>query len=458
MIKAESEILKENEQMGKSTLHSEESCSYSGNAYSTLTSKLKNAFMNSWALSWISGTEDAPGPWLVYISPTNVCNQNCRTCALKEHNVRKNGFMEESLFKSIVDQLFQETQRVYLMKQGEPLLHPKICDFAEYLKDKRPDIEIAMHTNGTRLNKEKARRLAKCLDFVTCSIHTIREERYQKIHRGRYTFKEAVNNFAYFVEKCQENKRPVKLFVDYVRQIENQDEEDSEVFETFNRLLPGVNVGIHNVFSYQNTIEEGCTKASMHINENDLPRCFFPWTALSICHDGKISYCLTEPIEKVCFGDVREQTLKSIWNNQHFRTFRKHSKDRNYNALKCKEILCLHCSWLWSMDRLHHKFVFERDATFNRDLIEQAKSNSDGSNHLCKAYAYFLEGKVDLAETEAMVSYRADNGTREDIKPFLDVIKQYRALWEKRNIWTETCTTAKEKYEEFNKVNYRSSI
>jgi MoaA/NifB/PqqE/SkfB family radical SAM enzyme len=416
--------------------------------------KLKRAVSNSWTVSWIKGDEIAPHPWLAYINPTNVCNQNCRTCALRTHGIKKKGYMDDGLFKSIVDQLFPEVQRVYLMKQGEPLLHPKITRFAQYLKEKRPDIEIAMHTNASMLTREKADALSTCMDFLTISIHTARRERYKTIHGGKTSFDQVIANFSYFVEKCHAGGRHVKLYLDYVRQRENQDESESEIIETFKKLLPDVNIGIHNVFSFQNTIDEGKTTAHTLLSERDMPICFFPWVALCVCHDGNISYCITEPIEEASLGDAKNQSLKDIWNGHAFQLFRRKIREGRLSSLKGDKMLCRECSWLWSLERIHHHLVLERDEIANRHLIGQVDFENPDVHPLSRAYALFLKGKIDLAETEALRCKVSGSDEAEEMDYLLDLIYGYRALWKNRELWRKTCTKVGEKYEEFNNVIY----
>jgi len=54
---------------------------------------LQEKVKNSWTNTWVKGSEIAPNPWLVYISPTNVCNQSCAVCALRDHNVKTQKFV-----------------------------------------------------------------------------------------------------------------------------------------------------------------------------------------------------------------------------------------------------------------------------------------------------------------------------------------------------------------------------
>ncbi len=410
---------------------------------------LQERVRNSWTNTWVKGSEIAPNPWLVYISPTNVCNQSCAVCALRDHNVKSNGFMTEKLFKSIVDQLFPETQRVYLMKQGEPLLHPKICDFAEYLKSKRPDIEIAIHTNATMLTKEVSDRLVKTVDFLTFSIHTIREENYQNVHGGNFHLKDVIENCQYFLKKRSESQRNIKVYVDYVKQNRNKDETSEEIIKTFNQLFPDTNIGIHNVFSFQNAIEEGVTVSTKKIDEKLLPRCIFPWIALTILHDGEIGYCITEPREKVSLGNVQENSLKEIWNNDNFKEFRLNMKNGDYSALHKKEILCRDCSWLWSMEKIHKHLIIDRDKIHNNEIITKLENSKD---QIVLSYIDLLKGNFSDAKNRMNEIDTQNN--ENDVKFIANYIDDYHKMWENHDVWEQICKMNNEDYEKFNEVEY----
>ena len=72
----------------------------------------------------------------------------------RKEQVRKKGYMDFELFKSIVDEMAPWVQATTLHIWGEPLMHPKMFDMIEYCRDKGLRSEIS--TNATLLNEERA--------------------------------------------------------------------------------------------------------------------------------------------------------------------------------------------------------------------------------------------------------------------------------------------------------------
>ena len=110
--------------------------------------------------TWAEGeTELSNGPWLVYISPTNLCNNRCRVCAREKAMRREQSIMKMDTFRKIVDELPQSVRKVYLMKQGEPFINRNQEEFVLYLREKRPDIHISFHTNGILATESRVRKI-----------------------------------------------------------------------------------------------------------------------------------------------------------------------------------------------------------------------------------------------------------------------------------------------------------
>ncbi|MBQ6841363.1 MAG: radical SAM protein [Bacilli bacterium] len=79
----------------------------------------------------------------VYIEITNNCNLDCTFC-IKNH--RKQKFMTEEEFRSILDKLKGHTKYLYFHLLGEPLLHPKLINFINLANANGFQVNIT--TNG----------------------------------------------------------------------------------------------------------------------------------------------------------------------------------------------------------------------------------------------------------------------------------------------------------------------
>ncbi len=89
----------------------------------------------------------------VYLELTNTCNLRCDFCPSRVSK-RKKQFMEFDLFKTAVDEIERKsiTRLIGFHILGEPLLHPRLLDAVEYVKNK--GLKAAITTNGSLLSSK----------------------------------------------------------------------------------------------------------------------------------------------------------------------------------------------------------------------------------------------------------------------------------------------------------------
>ncbi len=113
------------------------------------------------------------------VETTNACNLRCPVCPTHSFMKRKKGFMEISLFKSIIDELkpFNMKPRISMNFAGEPLLHKDIAEFVNYAANRGHRTFIS--TNATMLTKQLSGELINaglnkihlCIDGITRQSH-----------------------------------------------------------------------------------------------------------------------------------------------------------------------------------------------------------------------------------------------------------------------------------------------
>lgn len=307
---------------------------------------------NSAIKAWAEGrTELSKGPWLVYINPTNLCNNRCRVCAREKAMRKDRSVMKMDIFRKIVDELPQSVRKAYLMKQGEPFINRNLEEFVLYLREKRPNIHISFHTNGVLAIESRVRVIMPYINSLGVSISATDAETYRRVHH--------TNNFEIVISNLKsmgklrmqmgKNERP-HVFVDYVYQEANKHEKEEEVVNFFKRNCPGISsVDFHWAFNFQGEIEEANMEIYDKVDPSLFPRCVFPWGAMTFCHDGKISYCFVEPRENKFLGDITRQGLMEIWNGKEYQMFRKFISEGRFHELEENGFYCRKCTWLWSM-------------------------------------------------------------------------------------------------------------
>jgi len=293
-------------------------------------------------------------PFFLLIHLTLACNLRCDNCyqlndefysSLKNFNIKPDDF----------EKILKET-KVFLIKPrihffgGEPLLNPYFVELLN-LADKY-GFKSSITTNGILLNKYIKNILNSDLDQINVSINDVKEK-YDKIitairslkqksNKGRH--KKIVNINCVVSENNQNHLVDIaKYFVD------NNIDIDVLAFQHPYFSLSGPNIDLDVLVSQLRKIVT--LKANFeiltipHIKFKDLPafyfsqktnifknNCIIPWLGLNILPDLKVTPAGGVLGCNLIVGDLKHDSLKTIWNNSAMRNFRKNIIKHNLPA------------------------------------------------------------------------------------------------------------------------------
>ena len=135
-------------------------------------------------------------PISAHVDISSVCNFKCSFCfqadtkGMKEVGLKR-GFMDEKMFKKIIDD-FQEfpekIKKIKIGNHGEPTLHPKISELIEYArKSDHADI-VEVFTNGSKLEPELNEKIVKAgLQRINISLEGLTDQRYMEVAGREFT-------------------------------------------------------------------------------------------------------------------------------------------------------------------------------------------------------------------------------------------------------------------------------
>ncbi len=129
---------------------------------------------------------------------TRRCNLRCVHCYAQSEDISYDNELthEESL--AMIDDLADFGAPVLLFSGGEPMVHPRLAEYAEYAVKK--GMRAVISTNGTLITKEKARILKEIgLSYVGISLDGL-EETHDKFRGLQGSFKKAIQA----IKNCQE--------------------------------------------------------------------------------------------------------------------------------------------------------------------------------------------------------------------------------------------------------------
>ncbi|MBF0467605.1 MAG: 12,18-didecarboxysiroheme deacetylase [Desulfamplus sp.] len=129
---------------------------------------------------------------------TKRCNLRCVHCYAQSEDISYDNELTHEQSIAMIDDLAQFGAPVLLLSGGEPLVHPRLAEYAEYAVKK--GMRAVISTNGTLITKEKAKILKEIgLSYVGISLDGL-EETHDKFRGIKGSFQKALQG----IRNCQE--------------------------------------------------------------------------------------------------------------------------------------------------------------------------------------------------------------------------------------------------------------
>ncbi len=129
---------------------------------------------------------------------TRRCNLKCVHCYARSEDISYDNELSHEQSLAMIDDLADFGVPVLLFSGGEPLVHPRLVEYAQYAVSK--GMRAVISTNGTLITKEKAKILKEIgLSYVGISLDGL-EETHDKFRGVNGSFKKAMKA----IENCQE--------------------------------------------------------------------------------------------------------------------------------------------------------------------------------------------------------------------------------------------------------------
>lgn len=283
-------------------------------------------------------TEAVEFPKVVLLDNISACNLNCSMC--DHHNIRKYRKIERmpmEIYKKIIDEIAVENPeaRIWEIFFGEPFLCKDMPERIRYAKDKGCK-DVVLNTNGVLMTADKAEQyIVSGLDAIYVGIDAFKPETYNRIRIGGDYYKVVENVLAYRDLLKRFGLDSQKLFVQYVVSEVNEDE--VEGFQKF-WTQQGINVKIRPKISWAGLVEAN------NLNKSDLVQrkpCYWLMQTINVCADGRVALCSVDLHCRVACGNVKERTIKDLWQNGLLKEYRKMHLTGKFDLLPvmCKECL-----------------------------------------------------------------------------------------------------------------------
>lgn len=252
-------------------------------------------------------------PPTVRVESTNLCNANCTTCT-RDIMTREKGVMDFDLFKKIADECAAHGVRsIHLHNFGEPLLDKGIFDKIAYATGL--GISTRLFSNLSLIDADKAEKLIKSgLSRIKGSVDGNSRETFESIRRG-LSFDKVTESIETLLEaRGRLGSRTPRIGLTFVETPENRHEK-----EAFLRRWSG-KVDSVNVTTYHNW--GGDHEGSGGREPYGFP-CPRIWQTLTVLYNGDVSICCMDYDGAVILGNVRDDSISDIFNNQTYQEVRR---------------------------------------------------------------------------------------------------------------------------------------
>ena len=247
----------------------------------------------------------------IIIETIAKCNLKCIMCP-QPYLKRERGEMSMEVFKKIIDEVAVESpnSRIWLAIMGEPLLTGnKFLEMLKYAKEKK--LEVHLNSNAEYLSEDLAKAIVDIgLDEIIVGMDAFTKETYDKI-RVAGDFDKTVNNIKKLIEikNSMEAKKPT-IIMQFIVMEEN--EKELEQFKEF-WLNKGTVVKIRPKLGWGTGVK--ADNLNLPESERNFP---CPWLVrtVSIHWTGKFAQCDGDYEGNYGPGDIRENTIKEIWNGE----------------------------------------------------------------------------------------------------------------------------------------------
>ncbi|KMT22633.1 radical SAM/SPASM domain-containing protein [Clostridium cylindrosporum] len=271
-------------------------------------------------------------PFLVQIFPVYNCNFRCNYClhALprnKHGYISDKVFMDINMYKKCIDDMSNFKNKLKMLRFagiGEPLLHKEISEMIRYAKRKNVADSTDIVTNGALLNPDLSLSLIDAgLDKLRISIQGVSAESYSSVSNVKINFDKLVENIKFFYE----NRGRTNVYIKIIDCAFNNETEEQKFFDIFGgicdtiaieHLTPTVKEINYEKLSKGKKLD--MTQSGNSIMDSNI--CPQPFYMMQVNPDGAVVPCCSMTYPKT-LGNVTEQCIESIWNDDEFNNFRR---------------------------------------------------------------------------------------------------------------------------------------
>ncbi len=311
-------------------------------------------------------TEEFPSQ--INVDLTDQCNLACIHCSHTDYVKSKHYskiFLPNEFNTKMIDEVKLrgkgKTQYVRYTGSGEPLLHSKVFTILEYAV-KNSGTTISLTTNGTIMNKEKAKKLVDIgVHVIDISIDAFKPETYKTIRKNG-KLEVTKRNILNLIDYIKKKGSKTKVVVSFIEQKENEGEADD--FEKFWNNAGANYVVVRRLHSDSGLKQELAVSKRNELKDKERRPCLYPWERIVLKANGKISFCPSDWIGASSIVNISQKTISETWKGNFYKQLRNAHIENNYS----KHSFCEQCPD-WNLTK------WPDDGRSYANMVEEFKDN-----------------------------------------------------------------------------------
>ena len=297
-------------------------------------------------------------PREIFVEPTNHCNLKCVMCPQSRGIKRSKGYMDMELYRKIISEAKDfNLRRLNLFFGGESLLHPGIAEMITIAKE--AGIFVRLHTNGVLLNSQFSRKiLLSGLDMISFSFDGETKKQYETMRKNT-TYEQTLTAIKEFLrERRILGKRNPVVQVQVIKDYDPALKEP-HVSAEFRRIFEGLEVDNFSAIWFLSFGEHLYNSVYKYPKGKYYQPCRQLWSRFAVSWDGAAAACCIDLDGENIIGDVKRETLLSIWNGKEMARMRRLMAEKRFAELNP----CRSCNLIWldeDFSELKKKKIFLR--------------------------------------------------------------------------------------------------
>ena len=256
-------------------------------------------------------------PFVVRLEPSAICNLKCPTCVTPKRQFAEGEVkrMDLESFRIIFNSISKHLYRLTFYINGEPMLNTDLFKMIKIASSK--NIYTSFSTNFTLMREAYLEPIFDSgLDWISICLDGFSQETYSKyrVNGNVDSVKEGIKMLMEYKIANNYNKPIVNVFTITFNHVKPE----IEAIKSFctehkvdeHRLRPD-NSNMDGSFNYQ-------------VIKRKYKKCFWPWLAIKIDADGSVYPCPCATEKGIKYGNLKEQSLDEIWNNEFYIESRKY--------------------------------------------------------------------------------------------------------------------------------------